>query len=259
MEQKVRSAIVTGGASGIGLACAKGFAGAGLHVAIADIDFEKAAAAVKEISAMGHKTIAVRMDVTNEEEVNNGFAECIETFGGLDILVSNAGVQIVHPFEDYPFDDWKTMQGIHADGAFLTSRAAYKHMKENGGGKIIFMGSVHSYEVSPLKAAYCFAKHGVLGLCRVIALEGAAYNIHAYTICPGFVRTALAEKQIPEQAQKLNITEDEVVRNVMLKNTIDGQFTSLDDVARTVLFVADDISGSFSGQSFLVSHGWCMK
>ncbi|MDR2157272.1 MAG: SDR family oxidoreductase, partial [Clostridiales Family XIII bacterium] len=159
-----------------------------------------------------------------------------------------------------PFADWQKILRIHADGAFLCSKAAYAHMKRTGkGGQIVFMGSVHSHDVSPLKAAYCFAKHGILGLCRVIAKEGASHGIHAYTVCPGFVRTALVEKQIPEQARELGISEEEVVRNVMLKNTADGKFTTADEVASVVAFAIKDSGGAMTGQSFILSHGWCMK
>ena len=255
----IRTALITGAAAGIGLACATKLAENGFQVAIADIDFGRASIAAEELKSAGCSALAIRMDVTNEEEVNDGVAECVSAFGGLDVLVSNAGIQIVHPFEEYPFSDWKKMMSIHADGAFLTSRAAYIHMKANGGGKIIFIGSVASYEVSPLKAAYSFAKHGILGLSRVIAIEGAAHKIHTYTVCPAFVRTALVEKQIPEQAREFGMTEDEVVRDIMLKHTVDGQFTTLEEVARTVQFAADDIDGSFTGQSFLVAHGYCMR
>ena len=120
------------------------------------------------------------------------------------------------------------------------------------------MGSVHSHEASKLKSAYVFAKHGVLGLARVIAKEGAQYGIHSYTVCPGFVLTPLVQKQIPEQAAALNITEEEVIKNVMLKETVDGKFTTVDDVANLVTYLANDSNGALTGQSIDVSHGWCM-
>ena len=254
-----RTALITGAATGIGLACATILAENGMQVAIADIDIERAVKSADELNAAGYSATAIHMDVANEDDVNNGVAQCLSVFGSMDVLVSNAGIQIVHPFEEYPFSDWKKMMAIHADGAFLTSKAAYTHMKANGGGKIIFMGSVSSHTVSRLKAAYSFAKHGLLGLCRVIAREGADYNIHSYTICPAFVLTALVERQIPEQARALGISEEEVIRTIVLKDTVDGKVTTLDEVARIVQFVADDASGSFTGQSFNVSHGWCMK
>jgi 3-hydroxybutyrate dehydrogenase len=127
------------------------------------------------------------------------------------------------------------------------------------GGTIIYMGSAHSKEASPLKSPYVTAKHGIVGLCKSVAKEGAAAGIRANVICPGFVRTPLVERQIPEQARDLGITEEEVIQNVMLKNTVDGQFTTLEDVAETALFFAAFPSNALTGQSILVSHGWHMQ
>ena len=129
-------------------------------------------------------------------------------------------------------------------------------MYKTGGGSIIYMGSVHSKEASKLKSAYVAAKHGILGLARTVAKEGAAHNVRANVVCPGFVRTALVEKQIPEQAKALGITEDEVIRNVMLKDTVDGAFTTTADVAEACLFFAASKTNALTGQSLIVSHGW---
>ena len=166
-------------------------------------------------------------------------ADLVKAFGGIDVLVSNAGIQIVKPMVEFPFDDWKKLLAIHLDGAFLTTRAALRHMYANGkGGCILYMGSVHSKEASPLKAPYVTAKHGLLGLCRTVAKEAAPYGVHANVICPGFVRTPLVDKQIPEQAQLLGISEEDVVKKVMLKDTVDGEFTTVQDVADAALFFA---------------------
>jgi 3-hydroxybutyrate dehydrogenase len=133
-------------------------------------------------------------------------------------------------------------------------------MKSSGrGGIIIYMGSVHSKEASPLKAPYVTAKHGVMGLAKVVAKEGARFKVRANVICPGFVRTALVDRQIPEQALALGITEQEVVRNVMLGDTVDGEFTSSQDVAEVALWLAAFPSNALTGQSIVVSHGWHMQ
>ena len=153
------------------------------------------------------------MDVSNEEQVEAGMARVIETFGRLDILISNAGVQIVAPLVEFEFAKWKKLLSIHLDGAFLTTRAALRQMYRQKSGSIIYMGSVHSKEASPLKAPYVTAKHGLIGLAKVVAKEGAAHGVRANVICPGFVRTPLVEKQIPEQARELGISEAEVVKN----------------------------------------------
>ena len=210
--------------------------------------------------ASGGTAIGVAMDVTDEKAVNDGVEAAVAAFGGVDILISNAGIQIVHPLEDFTYADWKKMLAIHVDGAFLTTRACLPHMYKSGrGGSVIYMGSVHSKEASMLKAPYVTAKHGLIGLAKVVAKEGAAHGVRANVICPGFVRTPLVEKQIPEQAKELGISEDDVIKNVMLKETVDGEFTTVDDVAEVALLFASFPSNALTGQSLVVSHGWFMQ
>ena len=252
-------AVVTGAASGIGRSIAQTLAAEGAAVAIADLQAKAADAVAQEIIAHGGRALGVAMDVTAEDQVDRGIDAIAEKFGSIDILVSNAGVQIVNPIEQYAFSDWKKMLAIHLDGAFLTTRAALRHMyRGDRGGIVIYTGSVHSHEASPLKSAYVTAKHGLLGLARVLAKEGAKHNVRSHVVCPGFVRTPLVEKQIPEQAKELGISEAEVIRRVMLGNTVDGQFTTLEDVAQMVLFLSTYPSSALTGQSFVVSHGWYM-
>ena len=253
-------AVVTGAASGIGKEIALTLARAGAAVAIADLNQAGADAVAREIEQAGGKAMGVAMDVTSEEAVNQGIDRVAAAYGSIDILISNAGIQIVNPIENFSYSDWKKMQAIHVDGAFLTTKAALKHMYKDGrGGVVIYMGSVHSHEASPLKSAYVAAKHALLGLARVLAKEGAAHNVRSHVICPGFVRTPLAEKQIPEQAKELGISEEEVVKKVMLGDTVDGVFTTVEDVAQTALFLSAFPSAAFTGQSFVVSHGWYMQ
>lgn len=254
----MRSALITGAASGIGKACAFKMAEEGYGVVVSDINLENAEKVVKEIKENGGSAVAVRMDVADEDEVEAGFDIMIKEYGSCDLAVSNAGIQIVHPFDEYPFEDWKKMMAIHADGAFLVSRAAFRHMKASGnGGRIVFMGSVQSFVGSKLKEPYNFAKHGVAGLAKAVAREGAEYGIYTYTICPSFIKTPLVEKQIPEQAGSLGITEDEVVKNIMLRDTVDGVFTTVEDVANTLAFLSKD-QGALTGQSIRLTHGWAM-
>ncbi|AYD67132.1 3-hydroxybutyrate dehydrogenase [Achromobacter sp. B7] len=253
-------AVVTGAASGIGKEIALTLARAGATIAIADLNQAGADAVAKEIEQAGGKAMGVAMDVTSEDAVNQGIDKVVAAYGSIDILISNAGIQIVNPIENFAFSDWKKMQAIHVDGAFLTTKAALKHMyKDDRGGVVIYMGSVHSHEASPLKSAYVAAKHALLGLARVLAKEGAAHNVRSHVICPGFVRTPLVEKQIPEQAKELGISEEDVVKKVMLGNTVDGVFTTVEDVAQTALFLCTFPSAALTGQSFLVSHGWVMQ
>lgn len=260
MRLKNKVAIVTGAASGIGKEIAHVYAKAGAKVAIADLNLAQAQAAADEIKAAGGEAMAVGMDVTNEAQVNAGVEAVVAHFGAVDVLVSNAGIQIIDAIDKLSFSDWKKMLAIHLDGAFLTTQACIKHMYAAGnGGSIIYMGSVHSKEASKLKAPYVTAKHGLIGLCKVVAKEGAEHGVRANVICPGFVRTPLVDKQIPEQAKELGISEAAVIKNVMLKETVDGEFTSTDDVAQTALFFAAFPSNALTGQSLIVSHGWFME
>jgi 3-hydroxybutyrate dehydrogenase len=258
-------ALITGAASGIGKAIAELYAKNGAVVAIADINQQAADAAAADINAAGGKAIGIAMDVTDEAAVNAGTDKVVAAFGHLDILISNAGVQIINPIDQFAFADWKKMLAIHLDGGFLTTKAALQHMyKDDGtgnsrGGIVIYMGSVHSHEASRLKSAYVTAKHGLLGLARTLAKEGAPRNVRSHVICPGFVRTPLVEKQIPEQARELGISEADVIKNVMLKDTVDGVFTTVDDIAQTALYLATFPSAALTGQSIVVSHGWYMQ
>lgn len=260
MDLKDKICIVTGAASGIGKAIATRYVAAGGLVAIADLKQKAADAVAAELTKMGPgRAIGVVMDVTDEAAVNAGVARVVKEWGGVDVLVSNAGIQIVHPVEEFPFADWKKLLSIHLDGAFLTSKACIPHMQKRGGGAIVFMGSVHSKEASPLKSAYVTAKHGLLGLARVIAKEGGPKKIRANVICPGFVKTPLVEKQIPEQAQELGISEKEVVERIMLGETVDKEFTTVEDVAEVAFVFAAFPTAALTGQSLNVSHGWNMS
>jgi 3-hydroxybutyrate dehydrogenase len=257
LENKV--AIVTGAASGIGKDIAMLFAREGARVVIADLNQKGADAVAAELGG-AKRAIGIAVDVTNEAQTEACVAKTMEAFGRLDILISNAGIQIVAPIDQFEFTKWKQLLAIHLDGAFLTTRAALREMYKAGrGGSIIYMGSVHSKEASVLKAPYVTAKHGLIGLAKVVAKEGAAHGVRANVICPGFVRTPLVDKQIPEQAKELGISEAEVIKNVMLKETVDGEFTTVDDVAQTALFLASFGSNALTGQSIVVSHGWFMQ
>jgi 3-hydroxybutyrate dehydrogenase len=255
MKLSGKVAVVTGAASGLGRAIAEKYLAEGARVAIADVRGAEDAA-----RALGPAALGVSMDVTDESQVEAGVARVVKELGGVDVLVSNAGVQIISALVDLKFSDWRRMLAIHLDGAFLTTRACLRQMAtQKRGGAIIYMGSVHSKEASPLKGPYVTAKHGLIGLCKSVAKEGAQHGVRSNVICPGFVRTPLVEKQIPEQARELGITEEEVIKNVMLRATVDGEFTTLADVAEVALFFAAFPSNALTGQSVIVSHGWHME
>lgn len=252
--------VVTGAASGIGKRIAEVYAEAGGRVVIADLNLDAAEAVAAQIRASGGDALSVAMDVTQESQVVEGIARAVAHYGQIDVLVSNAGIQIINKLTDFSFDDWKKMLAIHLDGAFLTSRECMRDMeRRQAPGAIILMGSVHSHLASPLKAPYVTAKHGLLGLARVIAKEGGPLGIRSNVICPGFVRTPLVDKQIPEQAKEFGISEDEVIKKIMLKDTVDGEFTTVDDVAQVALTLAAFETNALTGQSLVVSHGWFMQ
>src|SRR6202167_3358506 len=252
LEGKV--AIITGAASGIGRGMAQRFAAEGAKVVIADLEQARPEKAAAEL-AVGTRgqLLGLVTDVTNEESVEKMVAQTIREYGGVDILCSNAGNQIIGGVHELAFSDWKKIMAVHLDGAFLTTRACLRHMYGSGrGGSIIYTGSVHSKLASVLKAPYVTAKHGLLGLCRTVAKEGAPHGVRANVICPGFVRTPLVEKQIPEQARRLNIDAREVVEKVMLGDTLDQQFTTTNEIAETAVFLAEQKTLALTGQSIIV-------
>ncbi|MFN2362403.1 MAG: 3-hydroxybutyrate dehydrogenase [Marinobacter sp.] len=259
MRLKDQVALITGAGRGIGRAVAEHYAREGAKVAVADLDLAGAQQVVDAIEASGGSAMALAMDVTDEKAVDDGVAAIVERWGGLDIALANAGIQHIDPVHKLSFSNWSKVMSVHLDGAFLVTRAALNQMYAGNGGTMLYMGSVHSLEASPLKAPYVAAKHGMLGLCRAVAKEGAEHGVRSNIICPGFVRTPLVDKQIPEQAKELGISEEEVISKVMLKNTVDGKFTTLEDVAELAVHLAAFPSAAMTGQSIVVSHGWHMQ
>lgn len=251
--------LITGAGGGIGRAMAERFVRERAQVVITDIDVAACERAAVEIDPTGESTLAVAMDVTQEDQVDAAVAQAVAHWGRLDVAVANAGIQHIAPLHSLAFDDWRRVMAVHLDGAFLLTRAALRQMYQQESGCLLFIGSVHSKLASPLKAPYVAAKHALAGLCRSVAREGAEHGVRSHLICPGFVRTALVERQIPEQAEALGISEEAVVRNVMLKDTVTGEFTTVDDVAQVAVDLAAFPSAALTGQSIMVSHGWYMQ
>lgn len=260
MRLSGKVAVVTGAAGGIGYAIAQRFANEGARVAIVDVDHAESERAAKKIEeATGQDALGLSADITNEAAVEAAIDAILRRYQGLDILVSNAGIQIISSLDRLSYADWRRVLAVHLDGAFLVTRACLSHMyASERGGSIIYMGSVHSKLASVLKAPYVTAKHGILGLCRAVAKEGAQHSVRANVICPGFVRTKMVEAQIPEQARVLGLSEEDVVGKVMLKDTVDKQFTTTDEIADAAVFFASAESLAFTGQSINVNHGWFM-
>jgi 3-hydroxybutyrate dehydrogenase len=251
--------LITGAASGLGKTIAERFAKDKSIIVIIDLNLEKAEAAAHELKKHAFDALAIQMDVSSEDAVKIGIKKVVERFGRIDVLVSNAGIQIIDPIEKFTYENWKKMLAVHLDGAFLLTKECLHTMYKARCGSIIYIGSVHSKVASVLKAPYVTAKHGLEGLCRAVAKEGAKYNVKANLVCPGFVLTPLVQKQIPEQAKELGISEEDVIKKVMLKDTVDGEFTSAEDVAEVVHFFATFPTLALTGQSMVVSHGFHME
>ncbi len=252
--------VITGSASGLGRGMAEKFGQNGYRVVIADLKKDAAQVVADELkNRFKIEALAIEMDVTNEEQVNSGIDEVVAKFGKVDVLISNAGIQTISPIVDFDTVAWKRLIDIHLHGTFFITRACMRKMIAlKTGGRIIVTGSVHSVEASKNKAAYVSAKHAQLGFVRAVAKEGAEHGISSNLICPGFVKTPLVEKQIPEQAKTLGISEEDVVKKIMLGDTVDGEFTTIDDVAEVALFLANFKTAALTGQHLVVSHGWAM-
>jgi 3-hydroxybutyrate dehydrogenase len=250
MHLNGKSAIVTGGTRGIGKTIAELLASQGVSVAIADVDQDAAQSVATAIESAGGRAMGLAMDVTNEVAVNRATDRVACAFGGVDILVSNAGVQLANPIESFAFADWRKVLAIQVEGAFVATKAALKYMYPNNrGGTVIYMGPFHSQEAAPLKSAYAAVKLGLLGLARVLAKEGAAHNVRSHVI----VSTPLLPERIPGRTRDFSIGPEEVVRGVKLGSSVDGIFTTVEE---TVLFLCECPSAALTGHSFVVSHGW---
>ncbi|GAM24212.1 hypothetical protein SAMD00019534_073870 [Acytostelium subglobosum LB1] len=260
MKNKV--CFITGAAGGIGHGIAQRYLAEGAKVAIADLNGPLTEQVCRTLNdTYPGCVLPLTVDITSEEQVGAAIGATVKQFGGLDVVVSNAGFQHIEPIEELSLANWRKMLAVHLDGAFLCAKFGIQEFKKdvNRGGSLIFIGSVHSKYASEFKAPYVTAKHGLEGLTRSCAREGAKYNVKSNMICPGFVRTALVEKQIPEIASKLNISQEQVIKSVMLKDTVDGEFTTFDDINDVAVMFASAPSKALTGQSLIVSHGWIME
>jgi 3-hydroxybutyrate dehydrogenase len=260
MQQIV--SLITGAGSGLGRSIAREFARRGAFVGVSDFNFDAASTTAAQIQNDGGRAVPIRLDVSSEEQVGQAFDTLSGASGSLvNSLVNNAGHQFITPLIDCPLDQWQKMLRVHLDGPFLCTREMLRRYRaaDRKGGSIIFIGSVHSKEASVEKSPYVTAKHGVLGLCRATAKEAAVFGISSNTICPGFVKTPLVEAQIPKLAEKFHLSHEEVVKNVMLRNTVDGEWTTEQDIADACAFLAAFPTNAITGQSLIVSHGWHME
>ncbi len=255
---KGHAAVVTGSTSGIGLALADALAGAGANVVLNGLgDLTAIEAARAGIEARhGVQALYHGADMRNPAEIADLIASAHQAFGRLDILVNNAGVQHVSPIEDFPIDQWDKIIAINLTSAFHAIRAAVPLMKAQGRGRIITIASAHALVASPFKAAYVAAKHGVLGLTKSVALEVATFGVTCNAICPGYVKTPLVEGQIADQAKARGMTEDQVMRDVILAAQPTKRFVEYNELAGLALYLASDAGASVNGAALPIDGGW---
>jgi 3-hydroxybutyrate dehydrogenase len=251
-------AIITGSTSGIGLGIARAFASAGASVVINGFGKPEEINDTLEVLQDGAGTRAIysSADMTKPDEITKMVRMTTETFGRLDILVNNAGIQHVSPIDKFPVEKWDAVIAIDLSSAFHTTRAALPEMRRLGGGRIINIASAHALVGSPFKAAYVAAKHGVLGLTKVVALETAEDNITCNAICPGYVFTPLVEAQIDGQARSHGIPREQVIRDVLLAQQPNKRFATVDEIGALATFLASDAAASITGSALPVDGGW---
>ena len=258
MSLKGRTAVVTGSTSGIGLAVARALAGDGANVVLNGFggpeDIEAARAAIE--SEFGVKAIHSPADMTKPDEIDAMVALAAETFGSVDVLVNNAGVQFVSPVEEFPREKWDLIIAINLSSAFHAMKAAIPHMKKGGWGRIIQTASAHSLVASPYKSAYVAAKHGIAGLTKSAALELAKDKITANCISPGYVWTPLVEAQIPDTMKARGLTKDEVINDVLLAAQPTKEFVTVEQVAALAVFLCSDAASQITGANFSMDGGW---
>lgn len=256
---KGKVAVVTGAASGIGYAIAKSFAQAGANCVIADIDPSAGERARAELEAVGPACHFVATNVSDAAQVRRLTDTAVEKFGRLDILVNNAGLQYLSPVVDFPEERWDDLIGVILTGTFLGCKYALPHMIRQKWGRIVNIASLHGKVGSPFKAAYVSAKHGVLGLTKVVALEVAEHNVTSNAICPAYVRTPLVEKQIQEQAHRHGISPDDVVRKIMTEPAAIRRLLEPEEVAALALYVCSDEAAGITGAAIDIDLGWTAR
>ncbi len=255
---KQRTALITGSTSGIGLGMAEAFAAAGANVILNGFGDAAEVEAIRSRleTAHGVKVRHDGADMSKPDEIEKMIATALGEFGTIDILVNNAGIQYVAPIDEFPPAKWDAIIAINMSAAFHTIRHALPAMKGNGWGRIINLASAHALVASPFKSAYVTAKHGIAGLTKTVALEVAEKNITVNAICPGYVRTPLVDRQIPETAKARGISEEQVINDVMLHAQPTKRFVTVEQIAALATFLCSDAAASITGAILPVDGGW---
>lgn len=253
-----KTAVVTGSSSGIGLGIARGLAGAGMNIVLNGIEPEDQVDPIRRTieSDFGVKARYDRANLMDPAGVVSLMAGADERFGSVDVLVNNAGIQFVSPVEDFPDEKWQAILNLNLSAAFYAIKAAVPGMKKKGWGRIINIASAHGLVASPFKSAYVAAKHGLIGLTKTVALEVAEHGITANAICPGYVWTPLVEKQIPDTAKARGMTEEQVIRDVLLAAQPTKKFATVEEMAALAVFLTTDGAASITGTALPVDGGW---
>lgn len=252
-----QTAVITGSTSGIGLGLAEAFAAAGCRLVINGIATPKEGQSlVERLSQHQSQVLYHPADLADPAQCTALIQEARQHFGSIDILINNAGIQHVAPVEQFPADRWNAILAVNLSAAFHTIRAVLPGMQERNQGRILNMASVHGLVASAHKAAYVAAKHGIIGLTKVVALENAANGITCNAICPGFVRTSLVQKQIDDLAVRSHLSDDEASREILKAKQPSGHFTSVEDIAALALFLCSAAASNITGASFPIDGGW---
>jgi 3-hydroxybutyrate dehydrogenase len=253
-----RVAVVTGSTSGIGLAVLEALAAEGADVVMNGFGDAAAIQSKRAELAERHnvRVLYEGADMSEPEEIKAMIDAARRAFGSVDILINNAGIQHVEPIETFPAEKWNAIIAINLTAAFHTIRASFGQMKERGWGRIVNIASAHALVASPFKSAYVAAKHGIVGLTKVVALEGAEHGVTANAICPGYVWTPLVEKQIDEQAKAHGIAKDQVIKDVLLKNVPTKDFAQSSEIGALTAFLCGPHGGSITGTALPVDGGW---
>lgn len=251
-----KNVIITGSTSGIGLGVAEAFAKNRDNVIFNGLEPNGAEIAANYAEKYSIKTGFIHSNLMTPEGVQELINYSYETLGSIDVLVNNAGIQHISPVEDFPIEKYHQIIALNMNAAFYASRAVFAKMKAQGFGRIINISSVHGIRASEYKSAYVMAKHGVIGLTKVLALEGASHNVTSNAICPGYVKTPLVEGQIADQAKAHHMSENEVIEKIMLKKQAVKSFIPVEKIAEMALFLAAENATSISGAHFVLDGGW---